>query len=384
MAIYSIPYIFLVLFYGIIAALYSVDCDDVSKRKYNICCIIVFVIFIGFRGFIGDDWTIYYKAFQKSTLESFSFNLFQLGDEFTYEPGFTLLMVICKKIYPNYATLNLVCCIINVWLLYQFLKRYVSNIPLGFMLYICMGGFIMSINLLRNTIAILIIANSLHYITEKKPIQYFLACFLALMFHISSLIFFPLYFFLDKKVNKLIYLTLYVLGVLFFLSGIKIVSPLIASLAGMLGERMQLLAENYTELLDSSRELSIGFVEKTITGTLIFCYYNKLYSMHKDAVLFINAFMCYFFFYFYFCEFDVMSGRLANLFTYSYWVLWPLLISVFYYENNKRIFICFLAAYSVLKMIGTCSLPTYKYDNVLFGAESYYERLYTHDKYTND
>lgn len=382
--IYSIPYVLLVLFYGIIAALYTIAIDEKTKRNYDICCICVFVFFIGLRGFIGDDWTNYYVFFQKCSIDNLSLNLFQIGDEFTYEPGFTILVLICKTFFPNYAALNIICCIINVWLLYAFLKRYVNNIPLGFMIYLCMGGFIMSINLLRNTIAILIMANALHYITERKPIQYFGMCLIALSFHMSSLLYFPLYIFLNRTLNKWIYLSFLIIGILFFLSGIKIVSPIVAYLSSILGERMQLLVENYTEILDSNRGFSIGFLERVMSGMLIFCYYKKLCSMHSDAPLFINSFIFYFFFYFYFCEFDVMSGRLANLFTFSYWILWPFIVSVFNIENNRRLFIFFLTVYSILKMIGTCSLPTYKYDNVLFRAESYFERLYIHDKYSND
>lgn len=382
--IYSIPYVLLVVFYGIIAALYVINIDEKAKRDYDILCIFVFVSFLGLRGFIGDDWTIYYVYFQKCSLDKLSLNLFQIGDEFTYEPGFTILVLLCKTLFSNYATLNMVCCLINVWLLYTFLRRYVKNVPLGFMIYMCMGGFIMSINLLRNTIAILIMANALHYITERKPIQYFGMCLIALSFHMSSLIYFPLYFFFNRVLNKWIFLAFFLVGIIFFLSGIKIVTPIVTYIAGILGERMQLLVENYTEILDSSRGISIGFLERVMSGTLVFCYYKKLCSLHSDAPLFINSFTLYSFFYFYFCEFDVMSSRLANLFVFSYWVLWPFLISVFSIKNNRRLFLSFLTIYSILKMIGTCSLPTYKYDNVLFGAENYFERLYIHDKYSDD
>ena len=66
-------------------------------------------------------------------------------------------------------------------------------------LYLCFGGIIMSTNLMRNTIAIMIFINAIKYIDERKPIQFFLLCILAITFHLSALMYLPTYFFLHKE-----------------------------------------------------------------------------------------------------------------------------------------------------------------------------------------
>lgn len=380
--VYSIPYIIITLFYGIVATFYpkSSDMPD-RQRNIDICCIAVFVLFFGFRGFIGDDWLNYYTYFQNCSLDSFSLNIFSFNEGFVYEPGFTLLVLLCKSIFGSYEVLNIVCCVINIVLLYKFFRRYSSNFPLGLMVYICMGGFLMSINLMRNTIAILLVANALHYIEERKALPYFLVCTLALSFHVSSLFYFPLYLFFHKKLNKWIYLCIFLCGLIFFLSQIKFVSSILSLLLGFFSERLQFLVTIYTEVHATSKSISIGLLERILTGVLIFCYYDKLKTIRESNTLFINSYIVYFFFYFFFWEFEVMSSRLANLFTFFYWVIWPDLLKCFWYENNRRLFVFFLTVYSIFKVIGLSRFITYDYDNILFGAKSYIERYYIHDNY---
>lgn len=186
--IYSIPYILITVIFGVIAMLYSSlpPENEAAKKNMDIVCIALFILFFGLRGYVGDDWMNYTKFYQDCSLDDISFNILKMGSESNYEPGYTILNLICKAITDEYVFFQLVCCCINVFLLYIFLKRNVSNVPLGFMLYVCMGGFLMSINLMRNTFAILIFANAVQFIEKRKPVEYFSLCLLALSFHLSS------------------------------------------------------------------------------------------------------------------------------------------------------------------------------------------------------
>ena len=83
-------------------------------------------------------------------------------------------------------------------------------------------------------------------------------------------------------------------------------------------------------------------------------------------------------------EFGTMSLRMSYLFMFSYWILWNDLIKCFFYENNRKLFLSFIGLYCVLKMIISTDMVTSKYDNVLFGIKSYEERLYIHNRYSED
>ena len=69
---------------------------------------------------------------------------------------------------------------------------------------------------------------------------------------------------------------------------------------------------------------------------------------------------------------------------YFYWIIWIDLLKCFSIKSNMVLFVLFLSAYSVLKIWGMTNLVTLRYDNVMFGSESYEERLYIHEKNKDD
>lgn len=383
--IYSLPYITLVLFYAMLSCVYTTMSDDM-KRNVRIVCVFVYIVFFGFRGYVGDDWTIYYPTFADEVhVSSFQDILFTLEEE-PYEIGFTILMIISKLSFDSFPFFVFFVTCINFALLYRFLRKRIDNIPLGIMLFLCMGGFGMQINLFRNTISILLFANAIEYLVNRKPIPYFLMCILALSFHLSAIIYFPLYFFFHKRFPRWFYVLVFVFGNIFFLSQIKFISPIMMSIAGQMGEEYEFLVEAYTEgkIGEINQGISIGYIERLLTGLLILCYYDKLTTMRSENAVFINSYLAYFFMYFFFSEFSVVAGRLATLFSYFYWIIWIDLLRCFTIRNNMLLFIVYLGIYSVLKMWGMTNLITLRYDNVLFGAQSYEERLYIHEKYKDD
>lgn len=56
------------------------------------------------------------------------------------------------------------------------------------------GWYNFSLNIMRQCIAIAIFLYALRYIMEKKPIRYFIAITIALMFHTTAVLFYPVYF----------------------------------------------------------------------------------------------------------------------------------------------------------------------------------------------
>ena len=330
---YSFPYILLIVFLGICALLsYSDKTEENTKKNIAYICIAVIIFFYGFRGFIHDDWINYYPAFQKCSWDNININLFKIQRGWNFEPGFTFLMCLCKSIIDNYIFFVFICICINTSLL-----------------------------------------------------VYFFMCLLALSFHISSIIFFPLYFFFHKKCNKWLYIILFVLGNLIFLFHIPVFMSIISLIIGSTGERLRYMIEAYSEgkMSELTTTISIGYLERLITGTLILCYYNKLVAIREENKIFINSFIAYFIMFFYLSEFQVISQRMSTLFIFAYWILWYDLPKCFSIGNNRRLFIAFLSIYCILKIIGTTNFPTAEYDNILFGTKSYEERLFIHQKYEN-
>lgn len=384
--VYSLPYIVLVLCYGGMSILYHANEDELVRQRIRWACLGLFLFFFGFRGLVGDDWTNYYPMYERISAHNLQDMIYAMQDT-AYEPAFFFLTLFCKLISnESYVFYTFVCCSLNLWLLYRFLRRYVENIPLGFTLFLCMGGFVMSTNLMRNSISILIFVNSIPYLIERKPLPYFSLAFLGVCFHYSSLLYFPLYFFFHKRCPRWLFIVILVVGNLIFLLNIRYLTPILLAIAARFGEVYETILQSYIEgkYADISMGISIGYLERLLTSILVLCYYDKLCQLRKENALFINCLVVYFILTFYFYEFQIIGQRLANLFVCFYWVIWADLINCFSITNNKLLYLGFVSMYSVLKIAGLTSLETLQYDNYLFGAKTYEERLYIHLKYQDD
>lgn len=371
---YSVAYIILFLLYAVMALLYRYA-SDYGKTWIKASSILVFILFFGFRGFVGDDWLIYYPTFKSMHSDNVA-NVAVSMELSDLEPGFTVLQAICKIIYPDYHFFVFVCCILQCALLYNFFRKRIDNLPLAFMVFVCMSGTGLEVNLLRNSIALFICLNALDFLLERKPLPYFGLCLLAMTIHVSSVIFIPLYFFLHKRLPRLVYIGIFVFSALFLLAQVNFIGPILLFIASSLGDFYVELVRNYIEgeMTAIQGFLSVGFLERLFTGFLIICYYDKLVKISRDNIMFINAFLLYFLSFALFREFEVASRRIALLFVFSYWILWCDLFKCFMYRGNKMLYALFVVCYGVLKIHSMTNEPKMEYDNVLFNAKSYEER----------
>ena len=372
---YSISYIILFLVYALMALLYHLVTSETYRMWLKIASVVLFMLFFGFRGFVGDDWIIYYPNFDGMYDDNFS-NVLLSVNASNFEPGFSFIQAFCKWIYPDYHFLVFVCCAINCTLLYLFIRKNVDNLPLAFMVFICMSGTELQINLLRNSMSILLCMNALTYLENRKPLQYFLICIIAMSIHISSVVFIFLYFIVHIHYSKWLYISLLLFATVFLLMKINFISFFLIKIASSLGEVYEELVRAYLEgeYAKAKSVISFGFIERLMTGILIFCYYDKLVTINKSNVIFINLFLLYYFSFAFFREFDIAARRVALLFVFTYWVIWCDLLKCFVVKGNKILFATFLICYGVLKVHNMTNEPKARYDNILFGAKSYEER----------
>lgn len=379
---YALPYILLCTFLGAMAVWhYNTDQPD-TRNKISITCVLAFLIFFGFRGYVFDDWQTYYNVFRTAEWDRLTL---LPGKEWQTEVGFSVLLMLCKSVFNNFQFFVFVCALINTCLLVRFFSRRISNIPLGIMLYISMGGLVMSTNLMRNSIAILLFINALEYLEQRRPIPYFVICAVAFSFHLSAIFYIPLYFFLHRNVNKWIFLTIFIIGNAILLFHVSVLEPIINLIGGGLDANMLNKAQDYANMeANGGFGISVGYLERLFTGILVFIYIDELKEKRAENVVFINSIMLYFLMIFMFSEFEELSKRMSNLFIFSYWIIWYDLIKTFNVKNNRRLFIIFIYIYCVLKIAGTARYVSADYDNVLTGAKSYQERLYIYNRYTPD
>lgn len=203
----------------LVMLLFNVAVEQRAKRsKKNIATValqfscFILLFFMAMRSqSVGADTSGYCRMF----VQGYS------GEKM--EKGYLLFNKILRLFFANPQTITIANSLLLIFLLYQSVKR-LSPIPqLSIWLYVTLGVFQTEMNLTRNAIAIMMCYLSTQYISRKQPVKYCACILLASSFHLTSLLFLPLYWLvrhvrLDRK--KMVFLVLAVVIVPVFIRSI--------------------------------------------------------------------------------------------------------------------------------------------------------------------
>lgn len=393
---YSIPYF---AFLAYLLVLMMIEFRNINSEKSNslieLLTLLGFAFFLGLRGMIFTDWLVYYPMFDKMPtvwdgLSAFSTDFSDLyGTDETIERtgtemGFIYYTLLFKSFIPDFHTWVFFSTLLDLAFLHVFIKRYSPYYVLGFICFFVFEGLGIEANLMRNIKSIMLFLVSLKYMEERKPIPFFMLNTLGFFFHSSSILYFPLYFFLHKKWPKKLMWGIFGVGVLLLLLQVKYIAPVLMTAGEVIGGRIGLMIKFYlaSDLYNSSFGLfHFGYLERVFTFCLMIGLYDKIISLNKSNVIFLNSLVIYFFIYFFFSEINVIIERMPLLFTYSYWILYPVIFGQINLKRYKVLFLVIFMLFTSAKFLKANNNILVKYDNVLFGTDSFevrYERFVNH------
>lgn len=376
--IYSIPYIALFLIYFLLFLWENEKKkkgQDISVIRY--LCMVVFLVFFGCRGYIDTDFQLYYPLYENTPtlddLNGISKFFSRINEDYLLkiEPGYKVFLILVKSIMPDYFFLQFVSSLIDVLFLNYFFRKYSPQYVLGFIMFLIFSGLIIEINLLRNSKAIFIFIYSLQFIKERKALKYFICNGVALLFHSSSIFYFPLYFFLHKKFAPAFVWGTFILGNVLFIGQVKYITPVVTTLGDFFGGFYSMMAEAYSKskMYSSGYGITMGYLEKIFTFIMFYTSYNRIGNYIKDnntLNIFYNLFFLYTATYLFLSEYSVFIDRITTLFVFSYWILYP-----YFYETLKRqfkaLFTFVLLIFGLYKMYKSNNFIIRKYDNILWG-----------------
>lgn len=370
---YTVPYLLLLIgFYLLSVETRKTSTARITPRTLWLCGFL-FLFFFGLRGFVGWDWYAYYQLFSETP------SLLDLNrDFFEYalvEPGYIFYISLIKLFTDNYHVFIFISVFIDFILLSSIFNRYNKNLAFSFALFI--GFFLTSeINLLRNAKSILIFFCALHYIKERKIVPYSILIFCAFLFHASSILYFPFYFFLHKRIPRKVLIGLVFVGICLSVLQMPFITPLINAAGAVLGGRISLITEMYlsSDLYSQTFGIGFRFIERVISICLVIIYYDRIIAGNPNNILFVNLFIAYILVTLYFYELVVMFDRISTLFVLSYCFVIPLLLDNIRIKNNRRIYRSCVIVYTFLIVYTHTNNPLYRYDNLVWGVSSYEER----------
>jgi len=155
------------------------------------------ILISGLRYMVGTDYQTYttmYNELWNLPFTDFFSNVFS-----QIEIGFFLLIKISGFITSSPFSLFVFSSFLTIIFFYLGLKRYkIKHAALVYLLYLLII-FPLTLNIVRQGVAMSISFYALSFIIERRPKQYFFWIIVASLFHISSLFLLPVYF-----INKIV------------------------------------------------------------------------------------------------------------------------------------------------------------------------------------
>lgn len=371
---YCIPYL---LFLGFVFIFIIYEFHLINNKKSILSVrfgiISVSIIFIGLRGFVYTDWVNYYPFF-KSLSSIIDFREIVHENQFM-ESGFTFYTLLIKSFTSNYFVYILINTIIDIVILDFFFKKYSPYYALAFFLFFIFNGIWIEFNLLKNSKSLMLFLLSIKYLEKRQIYPYLFLNILGLTFHSSSLVYILLYFVLNTKFLIRHMILIFVLGNIVFLSQTCIIKPIIIFISNILGGRYALYSQIYfnSDVYGGSFGISIGYIERTLTYIILYFTVPQLIKKYNNANIFINLYICYSIVYLFMSDVYILIQRLSLLFIISYAILFPCIFRLISLKT-KRIFIMSIFLYAIMR-IGISNNNIFaKYDNILWGIESYNKR----------
>tara|TARA_R110002049_G_scaffold190301_1_gene358951 strand:+ start:5959 stop:7071 length:1113 start_codon:yes stop_codon:yes gene_type:complete len=204
--------IFIILLAGIWFSLESSRNSYEQRRKLYVRFVIfILILQSGLRNWaVGADTYQYYLRWEQVKITSWQdiFNSFFSGAE--KDPFYTLFEKVIQIFSEQYQIFLLVIAVIFMAALGGFILKNttrISHAALAFLLY--MGYFygFFSITGLRQTLATAFLLWSYEYIKKEKLIPFVILVLIGGLFHVTALVFLPLYFVTKIKNPKLVFAT---------------------------------------------------------------------------------------------------------------------------------------------------------------------------------
>lgn len=354
----------------------AVDVFGKNERKKHMLFVFSITLLIGFlglRGFIGWDWWAYYPSYNN------------LPNGFNYEIGYEIWSNIFYKIGLSYHHFTFINTVADILILAYVLKKYSKYPIFSMFLFLAVQGLSFEVDLLRNAKTVLLFIISIQFIKERKLIPFLILNILGMTFHMSSVIYLPMYFILNRNYSRKIILPLIILGNIYYLFDTKLFIHILEYMSSVLPAAVGGKITSYLSIIPQNYKLPVGtlYFERLVTFIMVFFFLHKEKN-HREkenpySLIMENSFYIFYLIFLFTSEFFIASTRIGILFIYANWFLWGDIIENL--RDTKIKAAVFLIAvliggnriYNHFDFYGNKIL--YRYENIITDHKSYEEKM---------
>ena len=310
----------------------------------------ILLITAGLRFETGGDWTSYTLFFKKIEPISLVFaGKAPVYNESYMEPAYKLINSLVKTFEGNVQVVFLIVAIINSTLLFKALRKYCVYPVLGLLIYYTSIFFFLDMVATRQGVAVLLFFCALNFVYERKLWQFLLTMGVAFVFHRSSVLLLPLYFFIHKSFSNKTYILVFAFSLLIFFLQIKWMAGLLSLAADIIGGTNGAIIKVYlnSTAYAANRLITVG----TLINILLFFIYlgkREKLSEYKYFSIFFNLFIVNLIVFFVFYEFIEISNRYRFYFLIANITLLPYLVVVYQDKLSKLLVFASICAFTFL------------------------------------
>lgn len=291
---------------------------------------LVLLLLAGTRFEIGNDWGEY--TYVMNNIPSF-FSQANL-DGFRMEFGYLFLNRSLKTLGGNVNTLFFVTTFFSLLVMFSYIFKY-SPLPF-FSLMIYMRYLYLQSNMmfLRQSIVIGIFLLSINLILERKLLAYIAAVVVAMLFHLSAIILFPIYFLYHVRPSRGAILAATVIALVF--TQIRWLEQ-VASFIPIPQIKLIVLSYLSNDRWSVPVGLSFSVIERFVVFGVLLYYRERLNELFpKKFNLFYNMFLVGFFISLIFYQYNVFLERFILYFNTANVIL--LAYCAYVFKKSSRVF----------------------------------------------
>ena len=163
---------------------------------------VVMLLFVGLRGHLYSDFINYYPFY--NALPDIGHLNIGTFKRYLFEPGFIVYSSLIKSIGVDYFGWVAISTLIDLAVYRCIFRRYTDSVILPFLFFMAYNGLTIEFNLYRNAKAMDLFLLSLPHLEKRRIGRYMILNLLGTTFHLSSVVYLPLYFLLNRRLGKVI------------------------------------------------------------------------------------------------------------------------------------------------------------------------------------
>lgn len=282
------------------------------KLFYILFLCISIILIIGMR-FASTDYFSYLEIYNDiNSINNFNFFMYDLPSISDVEIGFAILVLIEKALFGHYFIFVFIFALISNSINFYAFKRLSPYFIITIIVFLGNTFFWKELGQMRNAMSMGLILLSLIFVNEQKFYKFIVTILVAITFHFSSVVAFPLYFIRYFSKKSILFISVIISIVISYLGGL---GSLLLKLSLVIGlDNSNRIVRYATSKYSEGISFFGGtYIVYLLPALLFICYFDQLIFKWKYNKILIPTYIYGTTLMFIFIDYGIVSLRIKDL-----------------------------------------------------------------------